>query len=349
MNYYNEIDPYAAQWLRNLIAAGAIPPGYVDERSIADVRPADLSEFTQCHFFAGIGGWSLALKIAGVDPSTPIWTGSCPCQPFSAAGKRKGTEDERHLWPVFRDLIAQCKPPVVLGEQVASADGRAWLAAVRDEMEALGYAVGAADLCAAGVGAPHPRQRLWFVGLAHAECLKRRPDSVQQFRETDGPKSRGATAELAGDCNGGGLAHADSERCEWLGLLDESRQENPEAARDGKDGRLAESRRTSPHHSFWAAADWLFCRDGKWRPVEPGSQPLAHGIPRDLGPLVSGVQELGLGPDCAAGAVRAAARDAARDAARNRVGRLRGYGNAIVPQIAAVFIRAAMQAKRKTD
>ena len=59
--YYNEIDPFAAQWLRNLINAGHIAPGIVDERSIEDVYPSDLRGFTQCHFFAGIGVWSHAL------------------------------------------------------------------------------------------------------------------------------------------------------------------------------------------------------------------------------------------------------------------------------------------------
>lgn len=64
--YYNEIDPYAAQWLRNLIAAGHVAPGEVDERSILDVSPDDLAGFTQCHFFAGIGVWSRALRQGGV-------------------------------------------------------------------------------------------------------------------------------------------------------------------------------------------------------------------------------------------------------------------------------------------
>jgi len=64
--YYNEIDPYAAQWLRNLIAAGHIAPGEVDTRSILDVSPSDLTGFTQCHFFAGIGVWSHALRRGGM-------------------------------------------------------------------------------------------------------------------------------------------------------------------------------------------------------------------------------------------------------------------------------------------
>lgn len=88
--YYNEIDRGAAAWLRELIGAGLIADGDVDERSIADVKPGDLRGYTQCHFFAGIGGWSLALRLAGWDDARPVWTGSCPCQPFSCAGRHKG-------------------------------------------------------------------------------------------------------------------------------------------------------------------------------------------------------------------------------------------------------------------
>lgn len=163
MNYYNEFDPAAAQWLRNLIAAGLIPAGDVDERSIEDVRPSDLAGYTQCHFFAGIGGWPEALRLAGVPDDAPLWTGSCPCQPYSAAGKGGGSDDPRNLWWAFRWLIDQCRPAAVLGEQVASKAGRGWLAGVRADLEALGYAVGAADLCAASAGSPHIRQRLYWM------------------------------------------------------------------------------------------------------------------------------------------------------------------------------------------
>lgn len=159
--YYNENDAFAAQWLRNLIAAGLIAPGDVDERSIVDVKPDDVRGYTQCHLFAGIGGWSYALRLAGWPDDRECWTGSCPCQPLSGAGRRKGHADDRHLWPAFHRLIADCSPSIVFGEQVASKDGREWLAGIRADLEDLGYACGSADLCAAGVGAPHPRQRLY--------------------------------------------------------------------------------------------------------------------------------------------------------------------------------------------
>ena len=119
--YYNEIDPKAAAWLRELIRHGLIADGEVDERSILDVQPEDLHGYTQCHFFAGIGGWSRALRLAGWPDDRPVWTGSPPCQPFSAAGQQKGKDDERHLAPHWASLVAAGRPPVVFGEQVASS------------------------------------------------------------------------------------------------------------------------------------------------------------------------------------------------------------------------------------
>jgi len=86
--YYNEFDRGAAEWLRELMKAGVIPEGVVDERSIADVDSADLAGYDQCHFFAGIGGWAEALRLAGGGEWRGVWTGSCPCPPFSSAGKQ---------------------------------------------------------------------------------------------------------------------------------------------------------------------------------------------------------------------------------------------------------------------
>jgi DNA (cytosine-5)-methyltransferase 1 len=170
--YYNEIDAGAAQWLRNLIAAGLIAPGDVDERSISDVRADDLVGYSQCHFFAGIGGWSYALRLAGWPDDRPVWTGSCPCQPFSSAGRGGGFADERHLWPEFFRLIRECRPPVVFGEQVAFEAGWTWFASVRADVEGGGYAGAAVELCAAGVGAPHARQRLYWVADRPREGLE---------------------------------------------------------------------------------------------------------------------------------------------------------------------------------
>jgi DNA (cytosine-5)-methyltransferase 1 len=172
--YYNEIDPYAADWLRNLIKEGLIAYGEVDTRSIVDVRSSDLVAFEQCHFFAGLGGWSGALRLAGVSDVEPLWTGSCPCQPFSLAGKQKGFDDERHLWPIWSELIRVRRPAKVFGEQVASAS--AWLGLVRGDLEAMGYAVGAIPVEAASAGADHLRDRYWFVADGQSFDRRRGPE-----------------------------------------------------------------------------------------------------------------------------------------------------------------------------
>lgn len=153
--FYNDNDRKVCAWLCQLANDGHISLGTVNETSIAQLTPDDVRGYRRVHFFAGIGGWDYALKLAGWPEDREVWTGSCPCQPFSDAGSRKGISDERHLWPEMRRLIADRLPATVLGEQVASKAGRAWFAGVRADLEALGYAVGCADLCAASKGAPH--------------------------------------------------------------------------------------------------------------------------------------------------------------------------------------------------
>jgi DNA (cytosine-5)-methyltransferase 1 len=349
--YYNEIDEYAAQWLRNLIAAGHIAPGDVDTRSITEVHPDDIKNYNQCHFFAGIGVWSYALRRAGWADSRPVWTGSCPCQPFSIAGKGDGFDDERHLWPVFGNLIRERRPPTVFGEQVASKDADAWVDIVQADLENMGYAVGAVPFPAAGVGAPHIRDRLYWMardlrmgdsGSAGLEGHHRhggdRNESGRYNAQSTGPV--GATGGFSrvvfaaecddegncpqcgddfGDCEcigpteddveyiwidgelyGKRLADTDSDGCQSRIITAATVGQRDSAVADGGTDSA------SPLNGFWRDADWLLCRDGKWRPVEPGTFPLAHGI-------------------------------------TNRVGRLRAYGNAICAEAAIEFIKIAME------
>ena len=295
--YYNEIDPYAAEWLRNLIKAGHIADGVVDDRSISDVRPEELFEFTQCHFFAGIGIWSRALRGAGWADDRPVWTGSCPCQPFSGAGKGKTFTDERHLWPHWNHLIQECRPATVFGEQVASKDGLGWLDLVQTDMEAKDYAFGAFDLCAASFGAPHIRQRLWFVADTTSLRLK----------GVGGEKQKGTSkhSKISGglgntDLHDGG--HGDRA----LTSDGQARVEHGSASATHEMGP-AWGGKTNGH---WGDADWLFCRDGKWRPVEPSTFPLVDG-------------------------------------ATSRVGRLRAYGNGIVPQVAQGLIESYIETRKE--
>ena len=287
-SYYNEIDPYAAQWLRNLIDAGHIAAGDVDTRSIVDVRADDLKGYTQCHFFAGIGIWSHALRQSGWADSRPVWTGSCPCQPFSVAGNGEGTNDERHLWPVWFELIKQCRPDVVFGEQVESAIKYGWLDLVQHDVEGEGYSLGAVGIPAAGVGAPHIRHRLYFVAQS-PEIGRggRRHGDTPRYSGQIQTEGRSASGELADDIDAGSQGRL-------CGRSDEGRQDQ-----HGHIGRYGTT-------GFWSVADWIDCKDGKTRPVEPSTFPLAYG-------------------------------------ATARVGRLRAYGNAIVPQAAQALIGAYLE------
>jgi DNA (cytosine-5)-methyltransferase 1 len=187
--YYNEIEPYKAQWLRNLISAGEIAPGDVDERDIRQVRAADLHGYTQCHFFAGVGGWSYALRLARWPDSRPVWTGSCPCQPFSEAGKRRAADDGRHLWPDWFRLVRECRPAIVFGEQVPEAIALGWLDEVANDVQSAGYAIGAAVLSACLVEARQERERLWFV--ARANSFQAQRPSIARLERDPWPSDEG--------------------------------------------------------------------------------------------------------------------------------------------------------------
>jgi DNA (cytosine-5)-methyltransferase 1 len=167
--YYNEIEPYKAQWLRNLINTGDIAPGDVDERDIRQVSASDLRGYTQCHFFAGVGGWPYALRLAGWPDERPVWTGSCPCGPWSEAGQRQGAKDDRHLWPDWFRLIKELLPDRIFGEQVPEAIALGWLDEVSADLESCDYSIGSAVLSACVVEARQERERLWFVARSDSE------------------------------------------------------------------------------------------------------------------------------------------------------------------------------------
>jgi DNA (cytosine-5)-methyltransferase 1 len=367
--YYNEIDPFAAAWLRELIKDGQIAPGEVDERDIMEVQASDLRGFVQHHWFAGIGGWSLALRLAGWPDDRPVWTGSCPCQPFSSAGAGLGGDDPRHLWPAWFRLIRECRPDTVFGEQVEAAIAHGWLDLVCDDLEGEGYATGAVSLPACSVGAPHIRQRLYWValtaGVRQSVDTSQRQELPAAGIEAEGVAlgacGEGAAGRLAvalhaergpldgprederdGDDAGRAQAHGQpGTRSQVRGLADalptgwaERRSSTGDGQTPGCRGtgglafangvqpKQPARQRTRPGEAegcgpcgqptgrsdahFWANAIFIPCRDGKARPVEPSIQPLAHGVP-------------------------------------NRVGLLRGAGNAIVPELAAEFIQAVME------
>lgn len=316
--YYNEHDPKAAAWLRELIKRDLIAPGEVDERSIEDIRPTELAGFAQCHFFAGVGVWSYSLRQAGWPDSLSVWTGSCPCQPFSAAGKGEGFADERHLWPAWFHLISQCRPSTIFGEQVASKDGFAWLDLVYSDLEALDYAFGPTVLPAAGFGAPHGRHRIFFVADSARRGFGEFGNAAQPrsgghadsgfvsgavgHSESDN-RRRGECGEEAGTRATGIGRRRPTSTSAVGGMADTERN----GGRSDKPERETEERivngRLGPTNGFWRDAEWLYCRDEKYRATKPGIAPLVTGAPA-------------------------------------RVVRLRGYGNAINAIVAQEFVEA---------
>lgn len=370
MNYYNEWDSFAAKWLKELIKDGLIPDGEVDSRSIEDVEPSDLKGFTQCHFFCGIGGWSRALQLAGWSSDRPVWTGSPPCQPFSTAGKQSGKDDLRHLWPVFFNLIRECRPPTIFGEQVASAIRFGWLDDLQRDLEAEDYAAAAFVLPGGSVSAPHKRDRLFFVADSNN---KRHERSSEDGRQAQRGLEHSGSVSMADSnrtqCGRGGIPGGDDKKdnTAWsdekynqtvadsssngqqrqrevgrpIGSEESSDREVDRAINDGRlsssvsscsekplgdtdnprgetlrangmgdaDRSCSDSEQPSStsKQDFWSDSEIIYCRDGKYRPIptEPALFPLANGIP-------------------------------------NRVGILRGAGNAIIPQAAAEIIKAYM-------
>lgn len=342
--YYTDVDTFVCAWARNLVTAGEVPSGKVDCRPIQEVTPSDVEGFQQVHWFCGVLGWPLALKLAGwPDDLGTVFTGSPPCQPFSTAGRRKGFDDERHLWPTFYNLIRECRPDAIFIEQVASPDGRAWLDTVWADLERAKYAVGATNLCAGGIGAPHLRQRLYIVAVAGGErrerlrlhLRERRPRSTVlearrrgEAREladatstrrrrswstgeaqpppevaSESRRSSGADAGIVGDASG---ARSGRNAAEVLGTEDRSEREGIFARRLSH-----ESVPTGAVRGFWRGAEWVACYDPRtdgvcYRPAQPGHEPLATRSP-------------------------------------GRVGRLRAYGNALCAPLAAAFIEAVME------
>ena len=335
--YYNEIDGDCCNWLQNLMDRGLIMAGKIDDRSIEDVKPADLAGFTRVGFFSGIGGWELALQLAGWPDDRPVWHGSAPCQSFSQAGKGAGFDDQRHLWPAWFHLISQCRPEFIIGEQVSSKSALGWFDLVQADLENAHYASGGIDLCSAGIDGAHIRQRLYWManpnGRDSSAERKQCGGKLGLYAQDDGASGLanehgGAGIEggtFARGCGEGGN-EASRRGSGSSGEPDGQRMGNPGGeGLEGRSGAGSADQRIARPSSLDSAL-WLYCTDGKVRPISPKSCsfPLAAKLSRDM---VRGEPELGR---------------LARRASKNRSIRLKGYGNAIDVGVAAEFVKACM-------
>lgn len=330
--FYNDIDSFCCEWTRELIKAGVIPDGVVDERSIWDVIPGELGSFQQAHFCNGISTWAYVLKRCGFPIDRTVWTASLPCQPFSVAGKGGGLDDSRNLAEPFLWLVSQCRPDIIFGEQVEAAIKHDWWDVMATSLEQQGYAVGAVAFPASAVGAFHQRQRLYWLAYSERRAREQHRQQVGEAagtREAEAPKWKRIRNQPGNGVPACGVADADgSERRQrkptgkhaevstslrsFMGDTEPTRFQKQRghgrvsSSQDGAVQGEAVERTDTPTGNFWSDAVWIPCRDGKWRPAQSEIFPLAYGH------------------------------------SPARVGILRGAGNAICAPQAEAFVRACM-------
>jgi DNA (cytosine-5)-methyltransferase 1 len=306
-----------------------------------------MNEKTHLDLFSGIGGFALAAKWNGYRtvgfcdnepyaqavlkkhwPDVPchkdirevrgelyagvtLLTGGFPCQPFSVAGKQRGKDDNRYLWPEMLRVIQEAKPAWIIGENVAGIVNLA-LDQVCADLEGQGYEVEPIIVPACAVDAPHRRDRVWIVGHSKLNGLAACKTSGGLFDESEEQrgkieewKSSGASCASSdvADTNGGQFSECESER-KSVQMSGEGSQRICDVANaSGKGSQGTKFRSTSSQNSGASrpvtkrsCANWA-----TWLP-EPNVGRVAHGVP-------------------------------------NRVAKLRGLGNAIVPQVASEIIR----------
>lgn len=209
--------------------------------------------------------WLNGQEIGKID----ILTGGFPCQPFSAAGSRRGTEDNRHLWPEMLRVIRETHPSIVLGENVygfTTWDGGVVLERVCTDLEAEGYEVFPFIIPACSLNAPHRRDRVWIIAHATSAGDNRGPSEI--YQEKWGPQ-RELLAEHADTDNLWVSTNSASTGSEWGSAETRERVSSPE----GRHTTWAEDERRDNWNN-WPAAAAELC------PVDDG---LPGGLVRPRG------------------------------------------------------------------
>ncbi len=291
-----------------------------------------------------------------------IITGGFPCQPYSVAGRRRGTADDRHLWPEMLRAIAEVGPRWVVGENVrglVSWDGGLVFDQVQSDLEALGYEVGKYVLPACGVDAPHKRDRVWFVAYSsergRGELQSGQPDvfASQRLEARDFTN----TSKTVGE-------HALDPRNRRDGFANAYRNTTPDTASelqqgDGSGERGNEGRQTiqqehgdadteqpgtmgeDGHTANTSSSGW---REELRQSIEQ-SKYFAQDVPDwqnfpTQSPLCDGDDGLSSRLDATAIFGRPCKPAHAKPFARWRNESIKGGGNAIVPQVALQIYKA---------
>lgn len=271
-----------------------------------------------------------------------IITGGFPCQPFSTAGKRKGKEDYRHLWPQMLRAIREIQPAWVVGENVRGLtnwNGGMVFDEVQADLEVEGYEVTPFLLPACAVNAPHRRDRIWFIAYSKGNNDKRdtgtirSPDELETEERPEEwlPESRGSGKRPVADTDsstgtqreyrktGREATEDKSEGNQWKRLRTVIARTGEEGITTDANGHKRPERRMHTYERetserYTGALDTRFAR-GNWQDF-PTQSPLCggdDGLPRELDGITF---------------------------SKWRNESLKGYGNAIVPQVAFEIFKA---------
>jgi len=310
-----------------------------------------MNEKTHLDLFSGIGGFALAAKWNGYRtvgfcdnepyaqavlkkhwPEVPchkdirevrgelyagvtLLTGGFPCQPFSVAGKQRGKDDNRYLWPEMLRVIQEARPTWIIGENVAGIVNLA-LDQVCADLEGQGYEVEPIIVPACAVDAPHRRDRVWIVGHSKLDGLTASKTSgglLDQSEEQRGkvkewePSGASCASSDVADTNGGQFSECESER--------KSVQMSGEGSQ-----RICDVADTVSERGCGGNSKREYAEDAgqSSRDSRDNSRGVATWLPEpNVGRVANGVS--------------------------NRSHRLKGLGNAIVPQVASEIIRCINQ------
>ena len=217
-------------------------------------------------------GWK---NTCGRSEEIDLLTGGFPCQPFSVAGKRKGKEDDRFLWPEMFRVIKEIRPRWVVAENVAGIVRMA-LDDCLSDLEGEGYSTQAVIIPACAVNAPHRRDRVWIVAHDGSRDTQQRDASTQRSSQCSSEGGKTSSARIVG---GQDFCETFTEtRNKLCGNLQTS-QDVADSSKQRLEGEKPTSKLSGRKQGLFTQCDW-------WS-VEPDVGRVAHGVPNRVDRLKS--------------------------------------------------------------
>ena len=230
------------------------------------------------------------LKADGLLP-IDIITGGYPCQPFSVAGRKKGEDDPRHLWPEYFRLVKECRPTWVIGENV-SGHIKLGLDTVISDLESEDYTVRPFSISASSIGANHQRERVWIVAHTKRKGLER----LNKQSSSLSGKNKGA--QLGNESSRETMANSRRSQWPWSELREENenetRKENANqfersssTSSSSADTNGKGSQRYGSEYQLRESQEERKTSWSRWWEFEPNVGRVAYGIPKRVDRLKS--------------------------------------------------------------